>query len=171
MAADVGEDAAELIAVVEPVRPALAAGEMGAVFLAVRAEAQGLHDPADPTIPDKLSAGLNGAWDLRSATEKVTDQKRPDAATVFSRSSSSSSVDTAGLVGHDVLAVAQRGHRDCGTAVGHRAGTITSTVGSPSRVSGSSAHTTSGQRSTTFRATAADLSSREDAHQLATLAQ
>ena len=59
MARDVGEDAAEPIAVVEPVGPALAAGEMGAVSLAVRAEAQGLHDPADPTLPDKF-AGLDG---------------------------------------------------------------------------------------------------------------
>jgi len=44
---------------------------------------------------------------------------------------------------------------------GTAAVTITSTVGSPSRVSGSSAHSTSGQRSTTFRATAADLSSEK----------
>ena len=75
VAGDVGEDAAGPVPVVEPVGPALAAGEMGAVALAVGAEAQGLHDPADPTGADQL-AGLDRAAHL----EPLGERHRPEPA-------------------------------------------------------------------------------------------
>ena len=49
MTGDVGDDPAEPIRVVEPVRTAGAAGEMVAVSFAMRAEAKGLHDLTYPS--------------------------------------------------------------------------------------------------------------------------
>ena len=62
MTGDVGDDPAESIMVVEPVRPAGAAGQMGAVSLAVRAQPQRLHHLA-------YSAGANEFARTRHATD------------------------------------------------------------------------------------------------------
>ena len=54
VAGDVGDDAAEPGAVVEPVGSADPAGEVGRVTLPVRPEPDGLDDLADPARPDQF---------------------------------------------------------------------------------------------------------------------
>ena len=69
---DVGDDAAELVAVIEPIRPTATAGEVGAVAFAVRTQAEGLDDLADPSGADQSPARVTQRTSKRS--EKVTDQ-------------------------------------------------------------------------------------------------
>ena len=93
---------------------------MGAVAFPVRSEAQGLDDPADPSGADQL-AGLDGAAHL----EALGEGDRPEPARLRDRLLDLVELiegDAAGLVGDDVLAVAQRLDRDGGPAVGHGGG-------------------------------------------------
>jgi hypothetical protein len=138
-------------------------------IITMRAQAQGLHDPADPTLPDKL-AGHNGASDL----EALREGDRPEAARRRDRLLQVVQLierDTAGLVGHDVLAVAQRGHRDCGTAVGHsgRDNHINRRIAQQGLRVVRPLHV--GPAFDNLPRNRCGLVVREDAHQLATLAQ
>ena len=106
MAGDVGENSAESIRVVEPVRAAGAAGQMFAVSLAVRTQPQGLHDLTDPSGAYQL-ARTGHATDL----EALREGDRPEPTRLGHRVPDLVQLlecDTTRLVRNDVLAIAHR---------------------------------------------------------------
>ena len=94
---------------------------MGSVALPVRVRARGSGPPAR-SGPARTSSPALTAQRTSKRSENVTDQNRPVSATARSIVVELVEGDAARLVGHHVLAVAQRLDGDRTPPVGHRRG-------------------------------------------------